>query len=146
MEKGIRFGEIIDDSFYSMTYRQRVLLGEVLKNLDMRLEGRFPVAVLSQKTMKEYGIENARETDGFVDLVRNVTGAAGGVFFYQIADGHYKASLRSNTDDLDVSAIAVSFGGGGHKRAAGCILSENYKEDIETVIRMAGEQLQKSKE
>lgn len=32
---------------------------------------------------------------------------------------NYYVSLRSNSDDVDVSAIARSLGGGGHKRAAG---------------------------
>jgi phosphoesterase RecJ-like protein len=31
----------------------------------------------------------------------------------------YKGSLRSSIDELDVSAIARRFGGGGHRQAAG---------------------------
>ena len=146
MEKGISFGRIIDDSFYSMTYKQRVLLGAVLQSLEPRLSGAFHIARLSQKTMRDFGILSAKETDGFIDLIRNIDGASGGAFFYQLQDGTYKASLRSNTDDLDVSVIAKEFGGGGHKRAAGCLLSQNYNQDIEEILRMAAEQLSEKHE
>jgi phosphoesterase RecJ-like protein len=33
--------------------------------------------------------------------------------------GARKVSLRASDDDVDVSAIARAFGGGGHRRAAG---------------------------
>ena len=33
--------------------------------------------------------------------------------------GSRKVSLRASDDDVDVSAIARAFGGGGHRRAAG---------------------------
>ena len=33
--------------------------------------------------------------------------------------GAHKVSLRASDDDVDVSAIARAFGGGGHRRAAG---------------------------
>jgi hypothetical protein len=41
-----------------------------------------------------------------------------GVVWFVRSDGKYQYSLRSE-GDFDVSAIAKSFGGGGHKNAAG---------------------------
>ena len=41
----------------------------------------------------------------------------------ETGDNEYKVSLRSKKD-IDVSQIAVSFGGGGHVRAAGFQLKE----------------------
>ncbi len=38
---------------------------------------------------------------------------------YDHAKRHYYVSLRSDSDDVDVSVIAKSLGGGGHKRASG---------------------------
>jgi uncharacterized protein len=53
--------------------------------------------------------------------------AEGGVPFaagwFQRADGKYQYSLRS-CGDFDVSALAKTFGGGGHKNAAGFTVSE----------------------
>ncbi len=41
-----------------------------------------------------------------------------GACYFELADGRYAYSLRSRSD-FDVSKIALQFGGGGHKNAAG---------------------------
>ena len=46
----------------------------------------------------------------------------------ELADGKYKISMRSK-NSVDVAAVARSFGGGGHRKAAGCVL----EGDIGTV-------------
>nr|BFD64815.1 DHH family phosphoesterase [Bdellovibrio sp. HM001] len=45
------------------------------------------------------------------------------IVFYQRGDGKWKYSLRSHSDRADVEAIASRFGGGGHRNAAGFVLS-----------------------
>ena len=50
-----------------------------------------------------------------------------GLVWYVAADGRVNASLRSN-GDYDVSAIAKSFGGGGHRNSAG------FQTDINTLM------------
>lgn len=55
------------------------------------------------------------------------TGGTFGLVWYMGADNRVKCSLRSN-DNYDVSAIAKSFGGGGHRNAAG------FETDITTLM------------
>jgi len=141
MEKGIEFGKIIDDSFYSMGFKARKLLGSVLSDLQCDLDGRFVYSVLERKTMTEAGITNNRDTDGFIDNIRNTDGAVCAAFFYQLLDGTYKASLRSNSEKLSVAAIASEFEGGGHKLAAGCFIKGNLQDGIRTIIERVKEQL-----
>lgn len=50
-----------------------------------------------------------------------------GLVFYLASDGRVRCSLRSN-GEYDVSAIARSFGGGGHRNAAG------FETDVETLM------------
>src|SRR5438445_287712 len=45
----------------------------------------------------------------------------------------YKGSLRSSIDELDVSAIAHSFGGGGHRQAAGFSSDATLEEIVERI-------------
>lgn len=45
------------------------------------------------------------------------------VTWFQEADGHFKVSFRSR-GDFDVAELARSFGGGGHRAAAGCRFNE----------------------
>ena len=48
------------------------------------------------------------------------------------ATGH-KGSLRASIDELDVSAIARQFGGGGHRQAAGFSSDDTLAEIVEIV-------------
>ncbi len=41
------------------------------------------------------------------------------VWMYDMQKRHYYVSLRSDSDEVDVSVIAKSLGGGGHRRASG---------------------------
>jgi nanoRNase/pAp phosphatase (c-di-AMP/oligoRNAs hydrolase) len=49
--------------------------------------------------------------------------ALGVVWHYDHAKGQTRVSLRSNSDAVDVSLMAKSMGGGGHRRASGFELS-----------------------
>jgi phosphoesterase RecJ-like protein len=64
--------------------------------------------------------------------VRSLGGAEVALVTKEIAEGSFKASMRSV--GMDVAAIAASFGGGGHIRAAGCSVSGNCIEDAEKEI------------
>lgn len=48
---------------------------------------------------------------------------------YQTDVLEYKVSLRSD-ERVDVSAVASYFGGGGHKRAAGCTMKGNFYDCV----------------
>ena len=44
-------------------------------------------------------------------------------------DGKVKGSLRTLRDDVDVSAMAQKFSGGGHKKAAGFSVDGKLEEE-----------------
>ena len=141
METGIGFGDIIDKTFYSMEFQAKKLLGQVLAGMSRELDGRIVYCTLDRKTMNEAGITCSRDTDGFIDNIRTTDGALGAAFFYQLPDGSYKASLRSNTQALDVSAIAAKHDGGGHRPAAGCTLRGDIQAGIRGILEEMKEQL-----
>ncbi len=68
------------------------------------------------------------DSDECVDLIRSLATVEVAILLIEEAQG-YKVSLRSK-GRCDVSAIAVAFGGGGHKRAAGFTTSERAPEKI----------------
>lgn len=45
-------------------------------------------------------------------------------------DGRVQLVARSTTDDIDVSAVAKHFGGGGHDRAAAALIHDRQLEDV----------------
>ena len=52
----------------------------------------------------------------------------------------YKVSLRANTY-ADVGALAAQFGGGGHVKAAGCMLKGNIYDVTERIGKAAKDYL-----
>ena len=57
-----------------------------------------------------------------------------------ISDTEYKVSMRSNRY-VDVSAVATSFGGGGHVRAAGCTLDGTPDEIVVRLSEQIAKQI-----
>jgi len=55
--------------------------------------------------------------------------------------GHKKVSLRATGDDVDVSAIARAYGGGGHRRAAGFTTELGNDELIEELRSQVADRL-----
>jgi bifunctional oligoribonuclease and PAP phosphatase NrnA len=56
-------------------------------------------------------------------------------------EGMRKVSLRATDGRVDVSSVARAFGGGGHPQAAGFSTAVPYRELVEQLRRLVGEQL-----
>ena len=87
-------------------------------------------------TEEDYRLTNSDESysEGVVDHLRSVEGTAmAGLVRDVLADGlpRRKVSLRATDDRVDVSVIARSQGGGGHRRAAGFSTDLDFPELVE---------------
>ena len=63
------------------------------------------------------------------------------LYMYETKDGRIKGSMRSNSDAVDVSRIALMFDGGGHRRAAGCFMRPDFQENADIVEEEVRKQL-----
>ena len=91
--------------------------------------------------MDFYGV-TGRELGGIIEQLRLTEGVEVAIFLYETGDNEYKVSLRSKKD-IDVSQIAVSFGGGGHVRAAGFSAKGTVHDIINRIGAMIEEQYSK---
>lgn len=64
--------------------------------------------------------------EGIVDIGRDIEGVEVSIFIREVPDKGLKISLRSN-EYVNVSDVALLFGGGGHPRAAGCNMRLFYR-------------------
>lgn len=131
MEAGIDFTKIIDDTFYTKTYDQNRILGQVLINSRLYLDGKCIVGTVTKPQMKEYNVL-PKHLDGIVNQLRVTKGVEVALFLYENKEGGYKASMRSN-GQVDVAAIAGGFGGGGHVRAAGADMEGTLPEVVSKI-------------
>ena len=76
----------------------------------------------------------AKDLDGIVSQLRMTKGVEVAIFAYETEKDLYKVSLRSKKE-VDVSVIAEYFGGGGHVRAAGCMMPGTVYDVMNNVSR-----------
>lgn len=95
------------------------LLGLVLSTLELVGDEGAQIAVvdLTLDMMNKTGATKDL-SDGFVNYARGIDGVEVGALFRENAPNDYKISLRSK-GAVDVGSAATSFGGGGHRNAAG---------------------------
>lgn len=86
---------------------------------------------------EEYGLKS-EDLEGIAEHPRSVGGTRLAVFFRDLGHGKIKVSFRS-TGKVNVNDFARMFGGGGHARAAGALISGTLDEVRHNVIAAARE-------
>lgn len=109
-----------------------VLLGEALHTLTIAPGGKVCWMTVTQEMLKKAGAVD-EHTEGLINYCRSIKGVEVGLLFREVLKGTYKVSLRSK--NIDVNQLAAQFGGGGHTKAAGCVLKGNLKDVQAQVTR-----------
>jgi len=93
------------------------LWGVALKRMRLNQMG----VVSSMLTLEDLKSCQAKAEDasGVVNLINSVPQAKLSILFLETPGGKIKASIRTESDQVDVAKFARLFGGGGHKKAAG---------------------------
>lgn len=137
LEKGVDAPNLIQKTYYEKSFVQNKMLGFALMNAEMHLDNQCIATHMSLCDMEKYNA-TARDLDGIVSQLRNTAGVEVSVFLYEMEPGLYKVSLRAG-DIVDVSKIAQMYGGGGHKKAAGCAMSgtpEKILDELKTHLEL----------
>lgn len=116
---GARQQEIIQHIFKTKQLTTLKLWGRILSK--MQTDEKFHVvwSVLTQKDFAETGAAE-NETGGIIDeLLSNAPGAEIICLLKEKKDGLVSGSIRTTNPSIDAAALAETFGGGGHTRAAG---------------------------
>ena len=116
--------------------------GEALAALEMLDDNRLVVLEASPEQFQRHGLQGS-DTEGLVDMPRNIAGVDVVALFSEVEPGKVKVSLRS-TGRVAIDQIATRLGGGGHPHAAGVLLRGSRAEararvvpDIERAIEAA---------
>jgi phosphoesterase RecJ-like protein len=106
---------IAQDVYFSNPASKMHLLGRALSNL--HCEGAISWMYISLADMLASGATE-QDCEGLVNWALSIHGIEATAFFREIEASRYRVSLRSK-GRIDVSAIAQTFGGGGHTCASG---------------------------
>lgn len=131
MEAGFDFNRLNVEIFQNKSYEKLLLLNRVFETLKLYADGRCAVITLSKSLIDDLALSEY-DTDGIVEFVRDIQGVEVVVFIRHLNGDAHKVSMRSK-HDFDVSEVALSFKGGGHKKAAGFKMDATI-ESIEAAI------------
>ena len=131
--KLVKAGADIRSLNYFLFKRQKkaraALYAKTMSGIRYYHDDRFATIVVTKKNMDECGADHGM-TEGFVDFPLNVDGVEVAASLLEMKKGQYKISLRSK-EYADVNKIAGVYGGGGHVRAAGCMLFGEIEEVLD---------------
>jgi bifunctional oligoribonuclease and PAP phosphatase NrnA len=111
------------------------LLAEVLATLEFDLDIGLAWLSMGPGLLEKYDVRQ-EDLDGIVEHARSIAGTRMAIFFRDLGHGKVKLSFRS-TGKVDVNAFARQFGGGGHTKAAGAMVSGAMAEVRGRVIAAA---------
>lgn len=104
--------------------------GKVLQRLRTSVHG-IVYTFVHHDDIKEVGNE---AVEGISNFLSQLQDARVIMVFYDRGDGTVKASMRTLRDDIDLSAFAQLFGGGGHKKASGFAVPGRLIENDDRVF------------
>lgn len=120
------------------------LLGRALATLARYDDGALAIVNLTRADFSETESEETY-TEGIVDHARAIKGTLVGAMYRELTgegrEHQAKVSLRSSDDRIDVSAIARSLSGGGHRQAAGATTELSLEEVVDLVRAAIRQQL-----
>ncbi len=125
LDMGIDSVGIYKKLFDTYTQKQIEIISDVAGTLTTHFGGRVCVISITDELLAGKGMR-PDDADFLVSLPRAIEGSEVGVFLKKRGDC-VKVSLRSG-ENVDVSEIAASLGGGGHMRAAGITIEGNLEQ------------------
>ncbi len=99
---------------------------QVITHFEALFGGRVVLVELNKKVLAKFS-EAFDLRDAIFKFLRSIQGVEVIAIFTEVARNKTRINLRS-TNKVDVAKLANIFGGGGHKRASGCMIGGNiYK-------------------
>jgi phosphoesterase RecJ-like protein len=136
VSKLIKCGASPKKIFYNInggkSLNSRILLGNILSRTESYFDGKL---LLSYETLEEsntYGLEG-RDSDSLNQMLLSVEKTEAVVIIRQELADNCTVSLRS-LDKVDVSKIAASLNGGGHRNAAGLTMKGDIKSVKQIIL------------
>jgi phosphoesterase RecJ-like protein len=139
VEAGADVHRVFQGVYESVQFAKLKLLARALERAQVYEGGAVVVSHLLRRDFHEVGAAEPY-SEGIIDFLRAVEGAQMAVLIREPprTDGlapSRRVSLRSSTDELDVSAIARKSGGGGHRQASGFSTEATIPEITDFLVR-----------
>ncbi len=120
--RGANLARICDEVYQSYPLSRARLLKHVYSKFRLTANDHIAWFWLRKKDFAWTGAESD-DTEGLIDHIRAIEPVVVACVFEELEPELVRISLRSKSDQVNVSDIAAQFGGGGHPAAAGARVS-----------------------
>lgn len=117
LEPGFDSYDVTRPLFEEFPLARMKLEGIMLERMEVHLNGRLVLSTLHTGDFDRVGAIPS-DAENMVNRLRESRGVEAGILITGMSEGFSRVSFRSK-GRLDVAKIAASFGGGGHRNAAG---------------------------
>ncbi|MDE7364271.1 MAG: DHH family phosphoesterase [Ruminococcus sp.] len=122
----IDFAEINRNMFEVKTKARMILESKFMELMEEYEDGKIIFAAITLDMMKKIGV-SYDEFEGLAPMTVQLEGTEVGILVKEREPGLFKCSFRS-ANNINVSDICRSIGGGGHAKAAGCSIEGTLDE------------------
>ena len=116
--RGANLAKICDEVYQSYPLSRAKLLKHVYSKFRLSPDEKIAWLWLKKKDFTRTGAESD-DTEGLIDHLRAIEPVVVACVFEEVEPEMTRISLRSKSDQVNVSEICGQFGGGGHPAAAG---------------------------
>lgn len=125
--------QYVHDKIYRNTSIKRTkLIAKALNSIRFYKDNRIAIITITMDMLKECDCLMP-DTEGIIDFGMNIGCVDVAVCMTQQAKHSYKVSFRSK--NVNVAEAAMTFGGGGHILAAGCVVNGYYEDCISKILK-----------
>ncbi len=138
METGVDMPELYMRGLVRRSYEATRYWGTGLSRLDRK--GGIVWCTLTLEGRKQAGYSGSDDAD-LINIISAIDGFKVGMIFVEQHDNRVKISWRALEPGIDVSPVALRFGGGGHAAAAGADVDGKLEEVRKAVLAATHEML-----
>ncbi len=125
--RGARFPEVLRETMLNKERADLQLWGRMLARLTKSTTVDCAVTVVTRHDVAELG-SNEESLEGVANFLNSLGETKAVLILKELDGGKIKGSFRTTRADVDVGKLALAFGGGGHKKAAGFMIEGKLVE------------------
>lgn len=135
LRKGVDISGIFKKVMQTVSLAHFELTKRVMDRMELLEDGKVSFTYINKEDQIEVGAKEG-DDEGLVEIGRDIEGVEVSILLKPKEDveNAYKVSMRSN-DKVNVSDVCLMFGGGGHPRAAGALVSGTVEEVKQKLLK-----------
>ena len=133
IENGANFNIVKNIFIQDKSIEVLKLWGDVFYRLNKHEATDIVYTYVTRQDLLEKNLTD-NEVEGIANFLNNLGEGKACLVLKELGEGKIKGSFRTTRDDVDVSAMAQLFGGGGHKKASGFTMDGSIESSLIRVL------------